>query len=1062
MTRAAKKRLGFWGHSRRAFRWCRITMWSIVLLAVFSLLYLNKVGLPKFIKARVVASLEAQGLNVEFSRLRLRGFRHIVIDNMRLNATNASAPLNFEAKVAELQFNSQQLRRLQFDLEALEIDNGRLTVDLRSTNAFVVDNINTRLRVHPEDRWTLQRFEGEALGAHWRVSGSLTNLMALNKKRPDEQPKPPADWAPGLRDVVDVLAKIQFSAPPEVSVTALGDLNDLARFKTSLSIRGNSASTPWGEGREIFIRSSLGPSARPGEAVEANVSIRVKGATTPWGKLDEATFLAQTVYPLTNTASFESAWTFNADDAETEWFSGRKIDVTLGTRQSGTNLLTLVQASAATGKFAFGAADRATFQARLEHAYPVGALNKFLFDLLPVKPAVPAPLAPDEKLLTLGQRWAGDWRLNLEYLRVKNGTAGNISFTGDIRERADAVATDATWGDWKTFAPFLISWKAEATDFRNGEARIEKVAAAGNWNAPTLAISAIDSQLYGGSFHLDATLDVPSRQVAAQTKVDFDLKKIAWLLDPAQQPLIDALAWEQPPVLEAKIAFVLPPWKNPPATWRDDTLQSAVVDGSFALGPASYRGVACTALATHFSLTNLHWRLPNFVLTRPEGALELDYAGSLADTAFRLGIRGGIDPAAAAPLLDDSAKAAFKFVQFHQPPFIEGALAGDFKKLETLNFDGRFAASNFVVRGEPFVDVRTRVAYSNLWIYCNDLVLHRTTNEVLSADLVNVDLRRNIAMITNGFSTTDPYRFTKVLGPVIYKAIAPYVFAKPPSVRLEGIIPLENENDADLRFDIKGEDFAYWRFKASEAKGGVHWHQQYLDVTNFTAKFYGGNIDWEGHFIFRPGSEAAYNFRGVITNTDFSAILRDLFPTSTNKLDGTVNGTLVITEADTESFKSWKGHGHATLKDGFLWDIPVFGIFSGPLDAVMPGFGKSKIHSGKGTFRVEDGKIITKDMDVRAPAFRLNYNGSVDFDGNLDAKVEAEMFRDTWVFGRAFSAVLWPLAKAFESKVTGNLSAPKSELAHIPKIMLFPLRPIQTLKELLPKDKEKEKEKKPE
>ena len=56
------------------------------------------------------------------------------------------------------------------------------------------------------------------------------------------------------------------------------------------------------------------------------------------------------------------------------------------------------------------------------------------------------------------------------------------------------------------------------------------------------------------------------------------------------------------------------------------------------------------------------------------------------------------------------------------------------------------------------------------------------------------------------------------------------------------------------------------------------------------------------------------------------------------------------------------------------------------------------------------------------------------------------------------SAAFWPLAKVLESKVTGNLAAPKSELAHIPKIMLFPLRPIQTLKELLPQEKEKEKE----
>jgi hypothetical protein len=187
-------------------------------------------------------------------------------------------------------------------------------------------------------------------------------------------------------------------------------------------------------------------------------------------------------------------------------------------------------------------------------------------------------------------------------------------------------------------------------------------------------------------------------------------------------------------------------------------------------------------------------------------------------------------------------------------------------------------------------------------------------------------------------------------------------------------------------------------------------------------------------------------------------LLHDLLPEATNRLEGTLHGTLVINEANSKEITTWKGHGNGELRNGFLWDIPIFGILSKPLDTIVPGLGKSRVSSGAGTFRIEDGKVITKDMEVRAPAFRLKYDGTVDFDGNLDAKVEAQLFRDAWVFGRAMSAAFWPLAKVLESKISGNLAAPKSELAHIPKVMLFPLRPIQTLKELLPKDKEKEKE----
>ena len=96
----------FWKWSRRLFRWFRILVLFVILVAAVSLLYLNRVGLPKFVKKRVAAALEAEGLNVEFSRLRLSGYRHIVIDNMSLLVTNAAAPLNFSAKQLSMRQNT--------------------------------------------------------------------------------------------------------------------------------------------------------------------------------------------------------------------------------------------------------------------------------------------------------------------------------------------------------------------------------------------------------------------------------------------------------------------------------------------------------------------------------------------------------------------------------------------------------------------------------------------------------------------------------------------------------------------------------------------------------------------------------------------------------------------------------------------------------------------------------------------------------------------------------------------------------------------------------------------
>lgn len=1056
----------FWRRSRRVFRWFRIGLLLTVLLGALALVYLNEVGLPDFVKRRVVASLEEQGLKLEFSRLRLHGYRRIVVDHIRVGTTNSPAPIVFTAQQAELRFQKQALKSFDFKLEELDMDRGHLSMELKGSDpnaaghSLEMDGIKAVLRHHTGDQWTLESFRGDSLGAHWQLSGSLTNVFALSGAR--KRGMGTNDWVPALRNILDTLERIKFSAPPMISMTMLGDLNDLTTFKAAVSLRSDGARTPWGDVDEVFFRSRVEPSAKPGEQMETGLSLRFKRAATPWAGLSEATLTVRALFPLTNTAMFESAWEARADEVTGKWAEGRnlKIDAKTHTTEN-TNLLSTLEVSAERSTMPIGEAARVEFHAKLEHAYPVEEFNRFFVSLLPIQPTNAVPDVVGSKILKLGQHWVGDWQLDFDDLKTKRGAARKLSVSGDVRERADKVDVDASWGFWRDLAPLIINWRAEASDFVAPEARIDKVEANGEWRAPRLGVAQMDSKLYGGSFHLDAGLDVATRRVEGNSRFDFDLQRTASLLDPEVRPFLAQFAWKEPPRVQARVALTLPTWTNAPANARDEIFRSTELDGEMAVGAMSFRGVSCTEASAHFSLTNFQWRLPDLVIKREEGQLELDYSGHAFKPEFRIALRGGVNPWAVLPLLGEDAQTGLKMVEFPQPPHIDGVLTGDLDKPDSLVFVGNIAATNTVVRGEPFLDLKSAVVYSNQWVYFTDPLAHRNTNEVLSASAAKIDLKKLLMYVTNGFSTTDPYRFTKLIGPITYNAIAPYKFKSNPTVRANGIIPLADADDADIQFQISGEDFSYWRFNLQKVSGGIYWHHQFLEVTNLTANFYEGHLDWEGHFHFLRDDSADYQFKGVIASTDLAPMLRDLLPEATNRLEGTLQGTLIVTEANSKEITTWKGHGDGVLKNGFLWDIPIFGIFSKPLDAVAPGLGKSKISGGAGTYRIENGKVYTKDMEVRAPAFRLKYDGTVDFDGNLDAKVEAEFFRDAWIFGRAVSVALWPLAKVFESKITGSLAAPKSELAHIPKIILFPLRPIQTLKELLPKDKEKEKEKQP-
>jgi hypothetical protein len=204
-------------------------------------------------------------------------------------------------------------------------------------------------------------------------------------------------------------------------------------------------------------------------------------------------------------------------------------------------------------------------------------------------------------------------------------------------------------------------------------------------------------------------------------------------------------------------------------------------------------------------------------------------------------------------------------------------------------------------------------------------------------------------------------------------------------------------------------------------------------------------------FDFRPEKNADFRFGLSATNADLQRLMRDL-SAGTNRLEGLLSGRLTVERANTADWQSWQGYGDVSLRDGLLWEIPVFGVLSPVLDGIIPGLGKSRFSEGSANFIVTNSVIHSQDLQIRAPMLRLQYRGTVDFQGCLDARVEAEMLRDTWFVGPIVSLALWPVSKLFEYKVVGDLNAPVSEPVYVPKLLLLPLHPFRMLKGLFPED----------
>src|SRR6266700_1291095 len=136
------------------FRWLRTTFLLLLLLAVVLGLFLNKVGLPEFVKNRVIAQTREKGLEVEFSRLRLLWYRGIVAENLHVKGTNGMAGPQLFVENAEGPLSPVALRNFTLKINALRLTGGRLIWPLAVTNepghAFVLDDLNGQLAFHDD------------------------------------------------------------------------------------------------------------------------------------------------------------------------------------------------------------------------------------------------------------------------------------------------------------------------------------------------------------------------------------------------------------------------------------------------------------------------------------------------------------------------------------------------------------------------------------------------------------------------------------------------------------------------------------------------------------------------------------------------------------------------------------------------------------------------------------------------------------------------------------------------------------------------------------------------
>jgi hypothetical protein len=1018
---------------RVAFRWCRIVVLLVVTFAVGLILWSNIYGVPGFLERAIRNEVQRRGIQLDFRKLRLKGFRHLIARDVHFQSGPTNAP-TFTAREAEFIVDYERLRSGQLELSGIRLSAGRLTLPLEESKSLVVSNINTEVNFGAGDAIQVMDFSAEALGARAQVSGEVKNPGKFHFASAGDTSTTNA-WQRHLLDVVEVAEQLQFKETPELKISLQADGADIAGTWATVTLRSGEATSRWGTFDQLQMTSSIGPAAS-NNAVRGNFLSEISGFQSQFGMVESLRVEGETLWGqgmerlLTNSVHLQST------GMSTRWFRFSNAFATLTSWQEETNSPIRSTVHLSTGPIESSGAriGTNTFTAELIHPLPFKTPAAWLALLMS---RVPPREAAQNEL-------SGTWRIDSGAVNAGPAEIAALHLSGELRTKRGRPNSVLSLVRIET------PWQLAATKIRAGEIEIGEVQAGGDWSFPNLSVTNLDAKLYGGYMKGTAGLNFTSREISARTESQFPYEKLSTLLDKPVQRWFSQFEWEKPPFVESELAARFPPWTN---VWKTaDVAKTLRIDGRFD-GGGKFRGVPADRAESHFHFTNFTWTLPDLVITRPEGQARVQYSGNVTNGDFRWKVESSIDPAVIKPVFPREQQPALEVLKFAQPPLLRAEATGNWDDEKRLGVNASLVATNFFVKEQAFSDLSTEILITNGLIHLSNVVAHRGKEEV-RAPYVQVDLPGEVMFVTNVVSTMDPYIAMSLIGEDAYKAIDPYRFAVVPTVRVNGTVPLRHFSKADLRFEVAGNEFTFWRFRMPNLVGDVHWKADHISFSNVTANFYGGKAKWSGYFIIDHSDDSAnYSFSAYTTNTELKYLVADLTG-QTNAPEGLLDGELMITSANSANERSWNGSGKASIRDGFLWNVPVFGIFSPVLDGIAPGLGSSRVSSGGGTFTITNSVVYTRDMQVRAQGFRLSYKGQVDLDGKLDALVEAQIFRDAWIVGKLFSIALWPVSKAFEAKVSGTVDAPKTDLRFVPKFLLAPFRALNALGDAAERNKD--------
>ena len=576
----------------------------------------------------------------------------------------------------------------------------------------------------------------------------------------------------------------------------------------------------------------------------------------------------------------------------------------------------------------------------------------------------------------------------LQRFNFPNGPpALQIKFSGDLAQLEDAHAEATLRG---------ALFKRNDYEFRDFIADAE-------WSDQRLTLSRCEWNDRLGGFAATANWSRQTNAGTFQAKSSLDLKGLLDAVD-AGGSLAD-VTFNSPPVIDVSGS----------ANFSGERPQIKVI-GHMAVDNAVFKTFPVSQCRAEFSWDGERTWIRDIQVRHQNGELRAEVFE--APEEFRLNVNGPVALGALRAFVSPEIQEFLGEWEFSREPVIQLAIRGKDRRPETWQGDGNVSFDRTRFRGQWMNSATAKVHFADGAVAYQDFRV--TRDEGVGTGSFVYDFAKHEVRVSNVKATLKPFEVAYWIDPDLPKNVAPYKFHQPPAITANGVYQFHGGTGTRLEINVdapNGMDYVFLgkTLPFQKINGRLLFTNDRLQIVDLRGTLLSGSVRGSADISLAHGDQH-YRAKLAVDGMDFPR-LTDLYwnyKTAQGRLSGSYDFN-----GNGDNSRLMEGTGQATVSNGDVFAIPVFGPLSGILGSLLPGkvVGYSIAREAKSNFTAKNGVLHTDNFEVAGGWFSMLGDGDIYFlDDKLDFNIRLSP--------KGAGVLLTPVYKLFEYKGEGSLKNP--------------------------------------